>query len=273
MINLAFYRFANIADADAMAEELKRICESNNLRGSLIVAHEGINGMLAGTADATDAFAASLLAMPEFAGTHIKRSESDDVPFKRLSVKVKPEIVTLRAGVVDVRHTAPHLPPQDFRAALHEENVVVIDTRNDFEFQVGTFRGALNPQTTAFNEFTQYLESNRAQLEHHDKILMFCTGGIRCEKATAWMVENGFKNVYQLQGGVLNFFEQIPDADKDWDGELFVFDERVTVTTTLRPSTAGRCVKCGLPVTAEGRALCHCGNATHNDSGSHAGSN
>jgi UPF0176 protein len=267
MINLAFYRFSTLADPDQMATTLKDLCVANGLLGSLIVAHEGINGMLAGTPEGTDAFASALLAMPEFVGTHIKRSESQDIPFKRLTVKVKPEIVTLRAGEVDVRHTAPHLPPEAFRAALQEENVVVIDTRNDFEFQVGTFRGALNPQTTAFNEFTQYLEANREHLEKHDKILMFCTGGIRCEKATAWMVENGFKDVCQLQGGVLNFFEQIPDAHRDWDGELFVFDERITVTTDLRPSTAGRCVRCGLPITAQGRPLCQCGNAQAHTSG------
>lgn len=261
MINLAFYRFAKVDDPEKFAVELREICEQNGLRGSLIVAHEGLNGMLAGEEDDCDAFCDFLLNMPEFSGTHIKRSISETIPFQRLTIKVKPEIVTLRAGEVDVSKTAPHLAPEDFRAALSQENVVVIDTRNDFEFQVGTFRGSINPKTRAFHEFVGYLEAHREELAEKDKILMFCTGGIRCEKATAWMAENGFENVYQLQGGVLNFFEKIPNAHEDWEGELFVFDERVTVTTTLSASTAKLCEHCGAPILASGEALCACGNA------------
>lgn len=261
MINLAFYRFAHVADPEKFVVELRDICEQHGLRGSLIVAHEGLNGMLAGQEEGCDAFCEFLLNKPEFSGTHIKRSVSPSIPFQRLTIKVKPEIVTLRAGDVDVSKTAPHLAPEDFRAALDEENVVVIDTRNDFEFQVGTFRGSVNPKTRAFHEFVGYVESHRDELATKDKILMFCTGGIRCEKATAWMAQNGFENVYQLQGGVLNFFEKIPDADKHWDGELFVFDERVTVTTTLEASTAKLCGQCGAPILATGEALCPCGNA------------
>ncbi|MEZ4459468.1 MAG: rhodanese-like domain-containing protein [bacterium] len=261
IVNLAFYRFSAVSDPDAYANELQSLCEAHGIRGSVILAHEGINGMLAGTEEAVAAFCERLDAMPEFTGTQIKRSYTEVIPFKRLQVKVKPEIVTLRAGEVPIEKTAPHLAPEDFRAALDEPNTVVIDTRNDFEFRVGTFRGAINPGTTAFHEFVDYLETHRGELEN-SKILMFCTGGIRCEKATAWMIDHGFEDVYQLDGGVLNYFERIPDADKDWSGELFVFDERITVKTDLTPSTADRCVTCGAPVLASGEALCGCGNSS-----------
>ncbi len=258
IVNLAFYKFAELADPDATTAELTQLCEECGLMGSVIVASEGVNGMLAGTLEGADRFCEAFLLMPGFAGTHLKRSYSAEVPFKKLRVRVKSEIVVLRAGDVDVNHTATHLAPEDFRDAFRAGDAVVIDTRNDFEFNVGTFEGSINPKTTAFSEFIAFLEEQRAELEDK-KVLMFCTGGIRCEKATAWMQLNGFENVFQLEGGVLNYFERVEDAEKDWKGELFVFDQRIALNTKLEQTAARRCTHCGLPIVSDEPKTCACG--------------
>ncbi len=232
--NLAFYAFIPIADPSQAVEHVQMLADGRNLRGTVLIAKEGLNAMLCGTSDDCDGFEQDLKGWrSEFEEVQFKRSFSDRVVFERLKVKAKAEIVTLRAGDVSWDHTAPHLPPEQFRDWLRAgEDMVLIDTRNDFEFKLGTFRGSQNPETTAFHEFPEFVESNRESWQNK-KIVMFCTGGIRCEKATSWMNQEGIDNVYQLEGGVLNYFERIADAEKDWEGELFVFDDRVAIDTNL----------------------------------------
>lgn len=234
IVNLAFYRFVDIAEPPSLAEELLAVCRSHELLGTVILAEEGINGMIAGVAPHADALVEWLRSDERFASMPVKRSTSKDIPFRRLNVKVKPEIVTMRTpGVTPGRRTAPHLAPETFRQWLRgDEEIILIDTRNDFEVQMGTFRGAINPHTTSFSEFPDWVERHRDEL-HDRKVVMFCTGGIRCEKATSWMIDEGFSDVFQLDGGVLNYFAAVDDADRDWEGELFVFDERERLDTRL----------------------------------------
>lgn len=258
--NLAFYKFVPIDEPAALVAAVERACADRDLLGKVVVAAEGLNAMLAGAPADCDSFVEWLHADSRFADVHVKRSESDDVPFGKLVVREKPEIVTMRVDAVDaVTRTAPHLPPEQFRDWLRAGVPMrVIDVRNDYEVAIGTFRGALDPETAYFNEFPDWVEAHRDDLTDQ-RVVMFCTGGIRCEKATAWMLDQGFDDVWQLQGGVLNYFETIPDADRDWDGELFVFDERVAVDTSLRETATELCSRCGDPVVGGDDTQCGCG--------------
>lgn len=242
-----------------MRAALENLCERLDLKGTIILAREGINGMLAGTRQACDAFVEEARQLDGLGELGFKRSTSREVPFGRLDVKLKAEIVTMRTDGVDAcARTAEHLPPETFRDWLRGgEEMVVIDTRNDYEYELGTFRGAINPDTRAFHEFPDYVDANADELAGR-KVVMFCTGGIRCEKATSWMLDRGFDQIYQLDGGVLNYFERIEDADEDWDGELFVFDHRVAVDTRLQETASQLCSNCGAPVRGGSEPLCDC---------------
>ncbi len=253
--NLAFYRFVPIESPAETRDWLEKISEARDLRGTIIVAEEGLNAMLAGGPHDCAAFESEMRKDPRFSDVWIKRSWSSHMPFGRLDVKVKPEIVTMRAGYRGANDTGTHLAPETFREWLRQgEDMVVVDTRNDFEFQMGTFRGALNPETTAFHEFPEYVEQHADELGDK-KVVMFCTGGIRCEKATSWMKRHGI-DAFQLEGGVLNYFEKIEDAELDWDGELFVFDQRVGVNTRLEETDARLCTECGRPYSSSVGTLC-----------------
>ena len=236
--NLAFYAFIPIDAPASAVDEVEQLAQARNLLGTVLIAHEGLNAMLCGAPADCDGFEHDLKEWrSEFKDVQFKRSYSDRLVFERLKVKAKPEIVTLRAGEVSWDNTAPHLPPETFRDWIRAgEDMVLIDTRNDFEFKLGTFKGSQNPETTAFHEFPEFVANNRATWRDK-KIVMFCTGGIRCEKATSWMNQEGIGNVYQLEGGVLNYFERIDDAEKDWEGELFVFDDRVAIDTELNETS------------------------------------
>ncbi|MFP4598617.1 MAG: rhodanese-related sulfurtransferase [Persicimonas sp.] len=257
--NLAFYRFTPIERPDELREQLETLCIELGLKGTIIVAEEGVNAMLAGEAEAAEGFVQAAAGLDELADVPIKRSASSEVPFGRLDVKIKPEIVTMRAGPVDACGlTAEHLAPETFRDWLRSgEPMVVVDTRNDYEYRLGTFAGAINPDTDAFHEFPSFVEQHEGELRDQ-KVVMFCTGGIRCEKATSWMLERGIDEIYQLDGGVLNYFERIEDADRDWEGELFVFDRRVAVDTRLAETDTTLCTECGAPVKAATTPLCGC---------------
>lgn len=253
--NLAFYHFVPIDDPEQTRDHVEALARKHDLLGTVILAHEGINGMLAGHPDACTAFEAELREDERLTDIWIKHSRSEACAFTRLKVKVKAEIVTMRQGTVPDQ-PAPELAPETFRDWLRNgEDMVVIDTRNDFEFRFGTFRGSVNPDTTAFHEFPDFIEARKDALKDQ-KVVMFCTGGIRCAKATRWMSTLGLGEVYQLEGGVLNYFESIEDAEKDWDGELFVFDERVGLNTNLEPTDAGLCDTCGKPHSGGVGALC-----------------
>lgn len=233
--NLAFYAFVELAPLEELRERLLELGEAYGVRGTVILGGEGINGMLAAPSERVDAFVEELRAVrPALEGVHIKRSVSEEMPFGRLSVKIKSEIVTMRVdGVEPGSRTGEHLEPERLRDWLRgDEEMVLVDVRNHFECELGTFRGAIDPMTTAFHEFPDVVRARREEWEDK-KIVMFCTGGIRCEKATSWMLDEGFEQVYQLEGGVLNYFEKIEDAQRDWSGELFVFDGRVALDTNL----------------------------------------
>lgn len=238
ILNAAFYMFTDMSPLHDLTSRLETLPGAEHVRGSLILSYEGINGMLASTPEHLEAFLEGLIALrPALTQMPIKRSYSETIPFQKLLIKTKPEIVTMRVDDVDaVQKTGDHLPPEQLRDWIRENReMVFIDVRNDFECQLGTFKGAINPLTSAFHEFPDYVRQHKDAWEGKD-VVMFCTGGIRCEKATSWMLDEGFERVYQLEGGVLNYFEKIQDAERDWDGELFVFDERVTLTTDLRAS-------------------------------------
>ena len=257
--HLAFYEFVHLDQPDALRDELEALCASLELVGTIIVAEEGINGMLAGPAEAGARLEQRLPQLVGEPDIDFKRTRCEETPFDRLVVKVKPEIVTMRIDGVDACSlTAEHLPCETFRDWLRGgEEMVVIDTRNDYEYALGTFRGAVNPKTEAFHEFPAYVEAHRAELDEA-KVVMFCTGGIRCEKATSWMIDRGIDEVYQLDGGVLNYFAQISDAERDWTGELFVFDKRVAVDTSLEETGSTLCPECGAPVREGHEPVCGC---------------
>lgn len=238
ILNAAFYMFTDMSPLHDLTSSLEALPGAEHVRGSLILSYEGINGMLAGQPEHLEPFLEGLVALrPALEAMPIKKSYSRTIPFQKLLIKTKPEIVTMRVDDVDAVHkTGDHLPPEELRDWIRQEReMVFIDVRNDFECQLGTFKGAINPLTTAFHEFPEYVREHRESWAGKD-VVMFCTGGIRCEKATSWMLDEGIERVYQLEGGVLNYFEKIEDAEKDWDGELFVFDERVTLKTDLSAS-------------------------------------
>jgi UPF0176 protein len=214
------------------------VSQLNGLTGSILVANEGINGMLAGTLEALDRIEKALLQDPAFAGAFdgmaFKRSACATPPFGKMKVHVKKEIVPLGIDGVDGRRTGINVCPQDWRELIKQPDVVLLDNRNSFEYRLGHFEGAVDPGVTNFRDFPAYVRAHAAQWKAQGKrVAMYCTGGIRCEKTSAWMLDMDLP-VYQLEGGILNYFQQIPDADQDWRGECFVFDNRVALDTRLQ---------------------------------------
>ena len=218
-LNLAAYQFADLDDLPGLRAHLLAEGRRLDMRGTILLTPEGINIMLSGPTDNARAFADVLRSLPPLANMHIKESLSDEQSFNRFLVKIKRETITFRQ---------PGIRPADGR------DIAIIDTRNDFEVQVGHFHGAINPHITKFTELPAALEAHRPQLAGK-RIVTYCTGGIRCEKAALWMAANGYDHVVQLDGGVLDYFEHT--GGKHWDGELFVFDRRVSLTTDLAPGT------------------------------------
>ena len=237
LFHAAFYKFVELSDPDAVAASLRDIaCE---LTGSILVASEGINGVVAGTATALDVFAMTLMQDARFGSAFIgiafKRSACTSRPFFKMRVHVKREIVAF--GIDGVRPDAKgdnNVSPLEWRALMKRDDVVVIDNRNSFEYRLGKFKGAIDPQVPNFRDFPKYVEANAPAWKAEGKtVAMYCTGGIRCEKSSAWMQDLGL-NVVQLEGGILNYFQSMPDAEKDWEGECFVFDNRIAIDTTLQ---------------------------------------
>lgn len=238
LFHIAFYHFATLDDPDAIAAHLRSL--TKHLLGSILVAPEGINGVLAGSAAALDAFERALVCDAvfdsKFAGIVFKRSGCRTAPFGRIKVHRKNEIVALGipdATVTGSRSRETHVSPDAWRTLIAREDVVVLDNRNSFEYRLGRFKGAVNPQVTHFRDFPGYVKSHAPQWKASGKkVAMYCTGGIRCEKTGDWMQELGLE-VFQLDGGILNFFQAMPDAEKDWEGECFVFDNRIALDTRL----------------------------------------
>lgn len=232
IFHTAFYKFVPLDDPDGVIDFLKNI--TSDLLGSILVASEGINGMVAGTAAQVEKFQIVLRAHVFFSSIVFKTSECKTAPFARMKVYRKPEIVPLGIAGVDARNTGIDVSPQEWRKLIAEDDVVLLDNRNSFEFRLGRFKNAIDPHVTNFRDFPKYVEAHIDEWKAEGKrVAMYCTGGIRCEKTSAWMRDLDME-VYQLEGGILNYFKEMPDAEKDWEGECFVFDNRIALDTKLQ---------------------------------------
>lgn len=256
----ALYRFAPVADCAAMRDRLKGLC-GTEVRGILLVAAEGINGTIAGPDAAVQAVIDGIRAMPGFGELDVKYSTATTPPFLRLKVKIKAEIVTMgQVGLDPVRQAGTYVAPEDWNALIADPDTVVIDTRNDYEGAIGAFAGAVQPNTRSFREFADWFESGgRALLDRPTppRVAMYCTGGIRCEKSTAYLKAQGVQDVHHLEGGILRYLETVPEDKSLWSGECFVFDERVAVGHGLAPGTYSLCRGCRMPVSEADRASPH----------------
>lgn len=250
MLTIAtFYKFVSIDNCPELQTVVRDYCEQHQILGTILLATEGINGSIAGTAEAVATTLNYLRQDPRFTDLQHQASTCPGKPpFSKLKIKIKSEIVTFRTDQSDpTAQVGTYVAPQDWNALISDPDVILIDTRNDYEVEVGTFAGAIDPQTSSFNELPTYITQN-LDPQKHLKVAMFCTGGIRCEKATAWMLAAGFQEVYHLQGGIINYLKQIPATESKWQGECFVFDDRVAVTHGLAAGTHVMCYACGLPM-------------------------
>jgi UPF0176 protein len=251
----AFYRFAPLADPAALRSELLAACQDAGVRGTILLAKEGVNGTLSGTREAIDGALAGVRGLPGMTDLPVKESRHVEHPFGRLRVKLKREIVTLGVPGVDPgRRTGTHVAPEDWNALIGEPGVTLLDTRNRYEVHLGTFDGAINPNTESFREFPAWVARELDPVRDR-RVAMFCTGGIRCEKASAYLLEQGFEEVYQLDGGILGYLEQVPGEQSAWRGECFVFDDRVTVDERLEAGDFEVCPNCRIPILPGERAL------------------
>jgi UPF0176 protein len=247
----ALYHFARFDRYESFREPLQAFCDENGIKGTLLIAREGINGTVAGSDAAISGLLAYLRAQPEFARLEHKESRASKMPFLRMKVRPKKEIVTM--GVEDIdpkRIVGTYVEPKDWNALISDPETIVIDTRNDYETAIGIFKGAVDPQTKTFREFPDWVKNNPG-LHNKPKIAMYCTGGIRCEKATAFMKEQGFDEVFHLKGGILKYLEEVPAEESLWEGACFVFDERVSVEHGLKEGNHKLCHACRSPITAE----------------------
>ncbi|TDF41676.1 rhodanese-related sulfurtransferase [Alteromonadaceae bacterium M269] len=247
----ALYKFVSLPDYQEKRQPLLQFMEDNDIKGTLLLAEEGINGTVSGTQQAIDALLAWLNEDERFNPISYKLSYDESQPFYRSKVKLKKEIVTMGVEGIDPRRTVgSYVKPKDWNALISDPDVVVIDTRNDYEIEIGTFKHAINPNTDSFREFPQYVKDN-LNPEKNKKVAMFCTGGIRCEKSTAFLKEQGFEEVYHLEGGILKYLEDVPKEETLWEGDCFVFDNRVAVNHDLQRSQYDQCFACRLPITQE----------------------
>jgi UPF0176 protein len=253
----ALYKFVALPDYHALREPLLDACLAAGTRGTLLLAPEGINGTIAGSRAAIDSVLGYLRSDPRLADLEYKESYDERMPFYRMKVKLKKEIVTMGvAGVDPNARVGTYVRPQDWNRLVSDPEVLLIDTRNDYECDIGSFKGAIDPRTVNFREFPAYVRAN-LDPRVHKKVAMFCTGGIRCEKASAFMLNEGFAEVYHLQGGILKYLEDVPPAESIWEGECFVFDNRVAVNHQLEKGRYDQCHGCRHPITEEDK---HSGN-------------
>lgn len=247
----AMYRFVRLDDYQALRAPLHRVLLDNQVKGTLLLAREGLNGTIAGSREGIDAVLAWLGNDERFAGIEVKESHTDENPFYRTKVKLKNEIVTMGVEDIDPNQVVgTYVSPAEWNRLIADPDVLVIDTRNDYEYQIGTFERAVNPQTQSFREFPEFVEQNLDPTRHR-KVAMFCTGGIRCEKSTAYLKQRGFDEVYHLKGGILKYLEDVPEEESLWRGECFVFDNRVTVNHQLERGSYDQCHACRMPITEE----------------------
>lgn len=247
----ALYKFVTLEDYQALRQPLRDFMESKQIKGTILLALEGLNGTVSGSRTDIDALLAYLNADPRILPISHKFSWHEEQPFYRTKVKLKNEIVTMGVEGIDPRKTVgTYVAPKDWNALIADPEVTVIDTRNDYEIEIGTFAHAINPKTESFREFPDYVAKELDPLKHK-KVAMFCTGGIRCEKSTAYLKEQGFDEVYHLEGGILKYLEEIPKEESLWEGDCFVFDNRVAVNHDLEKSDYDQCYGCRLPITED----------------------
>ncbi|MBB5721107.1 UPF0176 protein [Loktanella ponticola] len=249
----ALYHFTRFADPAALREPLLELCRHHGIGGTLLLAHEGVNGTIAGSRNGIDAVLAHLRALPGCSDLEHKESLSDTPPFNRMKVRLKREIVTMGQPDVDpLAGTGHYVDAAEWNALITSPDVAVIDTRNDYEVGIGTFEGAIDPETKSFGEFPAWWEANKDRF-HNKRIAMFCTGGIRCEKSTNYLIGQGVEDVYHLKGGILKYLEEVPEEESTWDGECFVFDARVSVGHGLAEGPHLLCYACRRPILPEDR--------------------
>jgi UPF0176 protein len=254
----ALYRFARFEDCASLRAPLDRLCRENGIRGTLLLAPEGINGTIAGTHAGIANVLEAIRALPDCAEVDVKLSTASSMPFHRMKVRVKREIVTMGVQDIDPRSiVGTYVEPQDWNDLISDPDTIVIDTRNDYEVALGTFERAIDPKTPTFRDFPEWFRNERDRLLGEGKppkVAMFCTGGIRCEKSTAFLKQEGVEEVYHLKGGILKYLETIPQEHSLWHGDCFVFDQRVAVGHGLVESDHTLCHACRRPLTAEDRA-------------------
>ncbi len=253
----ALYKFVTLEDYESIQAPLLEFMNTNQLRGTLLLAREGINGTVAGSRAAIDTLLNRLKSDTRLSDLSYKESFTNKAPFARTKVKLKKEIVTMGVEGIDPKKVVgTYVKPKDWNALISDPEVFLVDTRNDYEVEIGTFKHAVNPRTESFREFPEYVAENLDK-EKHKKVAMFCTGGIRCEKSTAYLKEQGFEEVYHLEGGILKYLEEVPTDDTLWEGECFVFDERIAVNHQLEKGRYEQCNACRLPITEEDRQSEH----------------
>lgn len=247
----ALYHFTRFEDPGAIQTGLEKLCRVEAIRGSLILAREGVNGTIAGSRQGIDAVLAHLRALPGCEGLEHKESFATTMPFLRMKVRLKSEIVTMGEPDIDPNiAVGEYIAPQDWNALIAREDVAVIDTRNGYEVGIGTFEGAIDPETESFREFPQWWQEN-AEKFAGKKIAMFCTGGIRCEKASSYLKREGVEDVFHLKGGILKYLEEVKTEESTWQGECFVFDQRVAVTHGLAEGSFALCYACRMPLSED----------------------
>ncbi|ABD52928.1 rhodanese-related sulfurtransferase [Jannaschia sp. CCS1] len=249
----ALYHFTRFADPDALRAPLRSIAEAGNVRGSLLLAPEGINGTIAGPRAGIDAVLAHIKGLPGCAGLEWKESTATAAPFGKLKVRLKTEIVSMGAPGLDPADVGTHVAPAEWNALISAPDVAVIDTRNAYEVEIGTFEGAVDPATESFRDFPAWWQANKHRFANQ-RIAMFCTGGIRCEKSTAYLKEQGVEEVFHLKGGILKYLEDVPEDQSLWQGGCFVFDERVAVGHGLAELPFDLCRACRHPISCEEKA-------------------
>ncbi len=252
-----FYKFAPLADASEHRRSLLETCQEKKVHGTILLAAEGVNGTICGSEEGVDAVLEALRRLPGFEDLEHKRSQASVMAFKRMKVRLKREIVTMGMPEIDAAADAgTYVAPQDWNELIRQDDVAVIDARNEYETEIGTFEDAIDPKTESFGEFPAWLKQYRE--DHGDKKLaMYCTGGIRCEKATAFAKSIGFKEVYHLKGGILSYLEHIPEDESHWQGDCYVFDERVSVRHGLEEGDYDACHACGRPVAPDDKDSKH----------------
>lgn len=253
----ALYKFVSLPDFEALRQPLLDFMLEHEVKGTLLLASEGLNGTVAGSRQGIDALLDYLRRDPRLQDLSWKESYDTIEPFYRTKVKLKKEIVTMGVEGIDPRQVVgTYVKPKDWNALISSPDVVLVDTRNDYEVEIGTFQGAINPNTTTFREFPDYVKKN-LEPQKHKKVAMFCTGGIRCEKSTAYLKEQGFEEVYHLEGGILQYLQDVPPEQSLWQGECFVFDNRVTVNHLLQKGNFDQCHACRRPISEADKQSAH----------------